>query len=375
MKTNLIAILALCAIPAFGQSMPTPLDGDSSMANLSVAPDGSPLLTWVEEGDGVPSLRYSVLKGGAWTPSRIIASKRLFFHHPAELPEVIALPGGAMLAHWIEVPKDDSEAEFVLISASKDGIKWSAPAVVNKDRTNVQHGLAAMVATGPNEASIVWLEALKGEDGPVTLKRSIVNAEGAVLKEENLDPDVCTCCPTAIVKTARGLLVAYRGHTKADIRDIATIRFENGKWSPSKILYPDNWKINACPINAASAAANGDKVAVAWYTAAGDKARVQLAFSTDGGTTFGKPTLVSTGQAYGYTTVLMNADGGATVSWLERGGGNARVLVRSIAANGTAGAVAEIAKGDRQGLGYPRMVRTGSDTLLVAGAKVYKLPK
>jgi len=63
----------------------------------------------------------------------------------------------------------------------------------------------------------------------------------------------------------------YRDHTPEDIRDIAVIRFENGHWSMPKTLYADKWKINACPTNAASAAAKGERVAIAWYT--GVKAR------------------------------------------------------------------------------------------------------
>ncbi len=118
--------------------------------------------------------------------------------------------------------------------------------------------------------------------------RTVVSAEGAIVREETLDPDVCACCPTSVVRTARGLLVAYRGHTPGNIRDISTIRLENGRWSAPKNIYPDRWKLDACPVNAASVAAKGDNVAVAWYTAAGDQ-RVEMAFSADGGTTFGNP--------------------------------------------------------------------------------------
>ena len=146
--------------------------------------------------------------------------------------------------------------------------RWSKPVSAHKDKSKVQHGLASMVASGPKEASLMWLEALKGEDGPVSLKRTVISSEGAVVKEESLDPDVCACCPTAIVKTAKGLLVAYRDHTAGDIRDIAAIRFENGKWTASANVFPDKWKINACPTNAAAVAAKADRAAISWYTAA-----------------------------------------------------------------------------------------------------------
>jgi len=133
-----------------------------------------------------------------------------------------------------------------------------------------------------------------------------------VIKEESLDKDVCSCCPTAVVKTARGLVVAYRDYTPEDIRDIAVIRLENDRWTPSKIVNPDKWKINACPINAASVSAKGDRVAIAWFTGAQNMPRVQMVFSSDGGSTFSKPLLVSTGHAFGYTSVALEEAGGAT---------------------------------------------------------------
>lgn len=376
-----IAALVLVAASAASQtikveSIAGPAGPGANQANWSVSPDGHPLLSWVETAkDGSYGLKYAVRHDTNWSEARTVAAHRPFFHHPAELPEVIGLSGGSLLAHWIETPKEGSDAEYIYVSASQDGVHWTNPTMANKDRSPVQHGLASMVASGPREASLVWLQALKGEDGPVSLMRTVLDANGAVVKEENLDSDVCACCPTSVVKTKRGILVAYRDHTAANIRDIAIIRFENGKWSPSKIISPDNWKIDACPVNAASAGAKGESVAVAWYTAASNKPRVEMALSPDSGATFGKAFVVSTGEAYGYTSVAMDeGGGGATVSWLERGGGAARVLVRHVEGNGALGPVTQVAQGDRASLSYPRLVRAGNDTLMAWGnVKVARL--
>jgi hypothetical protein len=366
------SLLALFACLAFSQSspLPNPAANNSLMPAWSTLPDGTPVLSWIEKSKEGYSLKYSVHHGAAWSEPRTIAAGRKFFRHPAEVPEVIALSDGTLVAHWIEQPSGagDSDAEYAYVSASHDGIKWTAPVMAHKDRSPVQHGLASMVASGDHEASLIWLEALKGEDAPVAMKRTVVSAEGEVLKEETLNPDVCGCCPTSIVKTARGLLLAYRAHTTQDIRDIAVVRFENGKWSPAKIVNPDNWKIDACPTNAASAGAKGDKAAVSWYTAAQDMPMVKVAFSNDAGATFGKPTLVSTGHAYGYTSLAIDDDGGAYVSWLEQGGTGARILFRHIAANGTAGPVMQIAQGAKASLGYPKLLRTGGETWIAWGS-------
>lgn len=126
--------------------------------------------------------------------------------------------------------------------------------------------------------------------------------------------------------------MAYRGHTPQDIRDLAVVRFENGRWLPPKILNPDKWKIDVCPVNAASAAAKDNRVAIAWYTEADDKPRVQLVFSSDAGGTFTRPMVVNTGYALGHASTVLNDDGGAFVSWIEEGDKSSRVLARFVSA-------------------------------------------
>ncbi len=335
-----------------------PTGPGSSQVNWSLTQDGNALLSWVESDE----LRYSIRKGAQWSAPRTIAAHRHFFHHPAELPEVITLPGGSFLAHWIEAPKTESEAEFIYVSASRDGIKWTTPVMAHHDHSDVEHGLASMAANSDKDASIFWLQSLAGPDKPTSLMRTVVGADGNEMKEETLAADVCECCPTAVARTTRGLLVAYRAHTKDDIRDIAVTRLESGRWTSPKIVYPDKWQVDACPVNAASVAANGDKVAISWYTASGDKPRVELALSMDSGATFSKAAVISTGPSYGYTSIAIDDAGGAYVSWLERGGDGARVLARHVSADGTAGPVTQVAAGTRKNLGYPRIVRFGNET-------------
>lgn len=363
---GLVLILAAATAPGQGlkvESIVNPSNVGSLQASWSTTPDGSPLLSWIEtQKDQSYTLKYAIRRGSQWSEPRSIAAHRQFFRQPAELPEVIALSDGTLLAHWVEAPDAESEAEFSYVSASHDGIHWTAPALIHKDRSMVQHGLASIAPSGAREASILWLEALHGEDAPVALKRSVVDADGKLIKEESLDPDACACCPTSVVKTARGLLVAYRGHTPEDIRDISVLRFENGRWSTSKNVYPDKWKLDACPTNAAAAAAQGDHVAIAWYTGSQNSPREEIVFSSDAGATFTKPVLISTGRSFGYTSIALDAQGGAIVSWLEQSGQSTRILVRQVSVAGTAGPVIQVTQGPRKSLGYPRILQAGNDT-------------
>jgi hypothetical protein len=373
MKNIAHLLLLVPAITGFGQKLTVvastlPSANGGIQPNWAATADGSILLSWVEpQGDGLGVLKYAVRRGGGWSEARTIATGRRFWRHPAEVPGIISLSEGTLLAHWVEKGKDSSDAEYIYVSSSRDGLHWTEPQLAHHDRGPVQHGLASMVASGPKEASLLWLQALRGEDGPVSLMRTIVGADGEEIREEELDSDVCSCCPTTVVKTAKGLLVAYRDHTPQDIRDIGILRFENGRWSESKILHPDKWQINACPVNAASAAARDKRVAVAWYTEADDTPRVQLAFSSDSGLTFGKPTVVSTRDTLGYASTALNSDGGALVSWIEEGASSARALVRAVSPAGAAGPVLQVAEGSRTSLGYPKLVHSGNETWIAWG--------
>src|SRR5579872_2456229 len=320
-------VLLAAAIGAVGQTIKVdlvtnPSGAGSLQAHWGATADGSALLSWLEKSkDGSLALRYATRHGAQWSEPRTIVANRQFFRQPAESPSVISFPNGSLLAEWVELPPGSGEAENLYVSASKNGTQWTTPVMAHRDRSPVQHALAAMTASGDQEASLVWLEALKGEDAPSALKRTVVSSEGKVVKEETLDSDVCTCCPTSIVRTPKGLLVAYRDHTPQDIRDIAVIRFENGRWLPSKILNPDKWEINACPVNGASVAARENRVAIAWYTESQDSPRTQLVLSSDGGATFGKPVRLSTGNSFGHTSVVLDTQGNALVSWLEESTG------------------------------------------------------
>ena len=64
--------------------------------------------------------------------------------------------------------------------------------------------------------------------------------------------------------------------------------------------------------------------------------------------------LVSTGHAFGYTSIALDDQGNALVSWLSRPNGAARILLRQVSPAGAAGPVVEVAKGTRRSLGYPR---------------------
>jgi len=369
---RLIVLLVLGASVAVFRKVdpiPNPTRAGSLQPNWSVTPEGDPLLSWIEPIDNDTfALRYAVFEKRTWSEPHTVVANRHFFQHPAEAPAVMILEPGHWMAHWVENPDRTNDAEFIYVSSSTDGIHWTAPAMAHHDRSPVEHGLASMIGTGNGEASLIWLEAPKGDNGPAYLMRTIINSTGQEVAEETLDSDVCACCPTAVAKTSKGLLVAYRDHAPYDIRDISVIRFESGHWSQPQSVNEDNWILTACPVNAASVAAQGDHVVVAWFTSSHTAPRVLLVFSKDGGATFGEPILISTSRAYGYTSVVLNASGDAVVSWLEANEyGPADLMIRTITPGGKRGSAARVVNGEKSSLGYPRLVNSAAGTFIAWG--------
>jgi len=101
-------------------------------------------------------------------------------------------------------------------------------------------------------------------------------------------------------------------------------------------------------------------VAIAWFTAANDSARVNVAFSGDAGATFGAPIRVDGGNPAGRVDVALLPDATALVTWIERGGDTAAVQVRRVQRNGGMSAATTVAASSAaRASGFPRMAVTG----------------
>lgn len=163
-----------------------------------------------------------------------------------------------------------------------------------------------------------------------------------------------------------GVAVVYRDRDAGEIRDISVMRLAADGWRKPVRVHNDNWNIAGCPVNGPAISSQGTNVAVAWFTAANDTARVRLAFSSDTATTFGAPLEINEGFPDGKVGVVLTSDTDAVVSWIERKGTMATLRVRSVNRNGTrspATDVANLGEGKRAG-GAPKLIHAGDEVLL-----------
>lgn len=358
------------------RELPSVAAAPSGQPQLAVSVDGRVVLSWMERlGDTRRhAFRYAFRDAAGWTTPRTIVERDDFFVNWADVPSVFPLRGGALIAHWLQKNGAGTYAYDVRLAVSdSDARTWSADRKPYTDTSESEHGFGSFFNWPGGGAGLVWLDGRElkpgghgghGGGGAMTLRAARVTEDGSATSDTLLDARVCECCPTAAIATSRGAIVAYRDRSDTEVRDIAVMRFDNGKWEGPTYVHEDRWQINACPVNGPALAAIGDRVALAWFTAQGDVPRAMLAFSTDGGKSFGKPVRLDDVQTLGRVDVVMLDDGRAVASWLEFIPGGSEFRARIVAPNGTRGPhfTVTTSSADRQS-GYPRMVRTGNELI------------
>ena len=353
--------------PAIEQ-LPSPAGPGSAEPNLAVAMDGRVYMSWLEPADSGHALRFATLTGTQWSAPRTIRAGRDFFVNWADFPSIQTLDGRSLAVHWLQRTGRGSYAYGVRIAQSRDGgATWSEPVIPHRDSSEKEHGFVAMWREA-GKLGAVWLDGRKfAKDGhdmgnEMMLVSTTLAPDGTRGAEVRLDERTCDCCQNAAAMTSRGPIVVYRNRSTDEIRDIYVTRRVGEKWTEGSAVHADNWKIAACPVNGPAVAANGAEVAVAWFTAANDSARVKLAFSGDAGASFAAPIRIDEGKPAGRVDVVLLADRSALVTWIERTGGDtAAVRVRRVSRDGKVGAPITVASSSAaRASGFPRMVSTGA---------------
>ena len=355
----------------------SPTDADSREPELTATHDGRVMLSWVEKiTDKRYALRTAALDRNGWSSARTVAEGDNWFINWADFPSVIALKDGTLAAHWLARSGPATYAYDVNISQSKDaGSSWTKPIVPHRDNTQTEHGFVSLLPLPDGRLGAIWLDGRNMKDmkdsdehapatESMTLRYASIDAAGNLSDEKELDERVCECCQTSAAVTSVGPIAVYRDRSATEVRDIYIVRQVNGSWTTPQPVIADNWQINGCPVNGPVVAADGARVAVAWFTGAENVSRVKIVFSQDAGATFGQPVLVDEGETVGRVDTLLLPDGSALVCWMSGTTEGGAIKVRRVRADGLPGPAAEIAKTNiSRSSGFPRMARLGDEVV------------
>ena len=330
-------------------------------------------MSWLEPAPGGHRLAASYFDG-SWSDPVTVAEGDGFFVNWADFPSIRAV-GDRLVAHWLWRGGQGTYDYGVRLAWSEDGgATWSAPWTPHEDGTPTEHGFVSVFSVG-DAVWATWLDgrAMVEPSGPMSIRaRSLPPGspgEGAAGPEEVLDARTCECCQTSAVVAAGTPVVAFRDRADGEVRDIHVTRRLEGGWTDSSPVHEDGWVIGGCPVNGPAMAARDRRIAIAWFTAPGGEARVNMAFSTDVGATFGAPVRVDSGRPLGRTDVLLLDDGSALVTWLEEEGAGtaAAIMGRRVRPNGAMGEARRLAGSESaRASGFPRIARFGAESVLLA---------
>lgn len=354
--------------------------------NLAVV-GGELAATWLEPvsltgiaGSGTDGhrLRFSRLGDKGWSEPVSVAEGNDFFANWADFPAVVEAGDGTLYAHWLVKTAEDTYAYSIFLARSADGgASWEALGKLNRDSTPTEHGFVAFVPEREG-ARAFWLDGRGMVDGgPMTLRTAAIGSEpgGEPGPEEVLDARVCECCSTDAATGAAGPIVVYRDRGETEVRDISVVRGTDSGWTEPVFVAGDNWEIAGCPVNGPVVDAAGARVAVAWFTAAGDNPRVQVAFSEDSGATFGPPVVVEDkrdagGLVLGRVDLVVDEEGSAWMSWVAKLGDHAEIYLQQISADGSLGERRIVAQTSAaRASGFPILKRLG-ERLYIAWVEV-----
>lgn len=353
----------------------SPAPAGSGEPHLSADALGNVYLSWLEpRGEGVHALRFARLApdGTQWSRPQTIVERDDLFVNWADFPSLLPTRSGRLVAHWLQKRGADNYAYDVRIAQSLDGgVTWSGSRVLHDDGAAAEHGFVSLWETPQGEVQAAWLDG-RGTGahlthGEMQLGFSALSPDGVPGPTELIDTRTCDCCQTDAAWSADGPVLAYRDRSGEEVRDIRVLRRVQGRWLEPVQVHADGWRIDGCPVNGPAIAAQDRRVAVAWFTAAQDQARVNVAFSDDGAAHFGPALVVDEGAPLGRVDLVLDGEGHALVSWMERAENNtARVMLRRVHPDGTRSAPVEIAKSAAsRASGFPRMV-AASDAVILA---------
>ena len=348
--------------------------GANSMAPQLTASNRGVLVSWLEQADPEFVLKFAERANGAWSAPQKIASDKNWFVSAADVPTVLRLSDGTLVANWYPAVDFRLEAYDIRLSYSKDeGKTWAPPLVPHHDKTRTQHGFVSLFEMPSGGLGLVWLDGRnqgkQPEDAEMAMYFASYDTAWKQTAEVSANARVCECCTTSAVVTPDGVVAAFRDRSPKEIRDIHVSRLENGKWTDAQVVHADNWEIDACPVNGPALSARGRQLVAGWFTGKDDKGQAYAVFSSDAGRTWGAPIRLEDETSLGHVEVEMLDDGSAIATWVEFADERSQFRMRRVEPSGMRSA-SIIVSGDSRVSGYPRVARSGNELVLVWTAGV-----
>jgi len=369
-------VVAPFALPAIQGALAAdpPAGPNSEAPNVFIAND-SVLGSWIETIDGHPTIRWARFAAGQWSTANTVITSDDILVNWADVP-AIAEAGNQI---WVAFPEKNRGREGYhaeLVASSDSGKTFFRKGPLHSDSSASEHGFVAFVPEDKNTIRAFWLDGRATLPAPgkadsslaMGLYSAVVGA--SVTQEMLLDARTCDCCNLAVGASAQGAIVAYRDRDEKELRDISVVHAEGQAFSKPATVHEDGYRIAGCPVNGPALATTGSRVALAWYTYAGEEPRVKMAFSADGGAHLGRAVTIAESNGsiapLGRVSVAWADQDDAIVGYVESEREKARFVVRRVDPEGNVYAPVVIAetRPDRKS-GFPKIATIDKQLLIV----------
>ncbi|HZY72677.1 MAG TPA: sialidase family protein, partial [Edaphobacter sp.] len=264
------------------------------------------------------TLRMSHDGGEHWMPGTTLNAPGSSVTTSAENAPQLAARGMYAFVLWQQRTGDEGPRLLVARSSGMGGQPPTAALVTDKPATDTSYaGFATLVVAPNGDVYAAWLDGrdnTSASTGTFNVYLARSTDHGATFhRNVKVATLACPCCrPSVAIAPDGTVYVAYRhvyGDNERDIAVAASTDHGEHFGQPVRVSN-DRWKLFGCPESGPVTAVQGNKLIVAWYTAAGGHPGIRLAASRDSGQTFSKAISVSDGIEGANHPYLSMADDG-----------------------------------------------------------------
>ena len=263
---------------------------DAAEPATGVAPDGSFYVAWVNHE---PNNRADVMIGRyepGKTPAaavRVNPEAGTATAWRGDPPSVAVGKNGSVYVVWTtRVEVDGKKGTDLYLSTSSDlGKTFGAPVKINDDKVPGAHGMHSLHVADDGRIFVSWLDernvvapkpSTKAEGHHMESNREVFIADSTdggrtFSRNRKIAGDACPCCKTALTVSKDGTIyLSWRQVLPGNYRHIAVAASSDAGTTFSKpiIVSDDKWMLHGCPVSGPSlSVADDGTLKVLWYAA------------------------------------------------------------------------------------------------------------
>lgn len=256
--------------------------------SFTTSTDGKIIMSFVEKDkNNKIKFYYSYYDGNTFGSKIYVPIIDSAATHAEGMPRLAIKKDGSMIVSF-EIKKNNPTSRFgsdLCYVFSKDGINWSKPEFVNKNRTPTKSSsFSRPVRLADGEIGLIWLdEKLTTKGRSVKFSKTIPG--GGFGGPQVIDDQACECCRIEAITDTKGLThIFYRDMYVDGSRDMGYIftKDSGNTFSKSRNAYPDKWKIDGCPHAGPTATETPKGIWLSWFTGKEDASGIKVVDISNG---------------------------------------------------------------------------------------------